>query len=81
MLTRRVQPFVDSKKRERLTAALNQIDSVVRDLIWQPLADIDDEIIEPESDHQSYDSVKDNSTQDESEDVSLDIDEINFRSS
>ena len=80
LLTRRVQPFVDRKKREGLNASLTQVGSVVRDLIWQPLADIEDEVKEPESDHQSYDSGKDSSSQDEPEDVPLDIHEINFRS-
>ena len=53
---------------------------MVRDLIWQPLVDIYDKIIKPVSENQSYDSRKDSFGQDKSEDMQLDIHEINFRS-
>ena len=78
LLTRRVEPFVDNNKRARSNATLLQVNAVVRDLIWQPLADIEDAAVEPQIVHQNEDSED---GQHQPEEAPLVIAEVNFRSS
>ena len=40
LLIRRIQPFVDNNRRARSNATLNQMNAVLRDLIWQPVSEI-----------------------------------------
>ena len=81
LLTRRVQPFVDNNRRARSNATLHQVNAVVRDLIWQPLADIEDAAVEPQIVRQNGDSEDDRSSQHQPEEAPLVIAEVNFRSS
>ena len=82
LLTRRVQPFVDNNRRARANATLHQVNAVVNNLIWQPLADIEDAaVVEPQIIRQDRDSEDDRPNNRQHEDEPLDIEEVNFQSS
>lgn len=81
LLTRRVQPFVDGNRRARANATLEQVNTVVNDLIWQPLADIEDAAVEVRIVRENRDSEDDGSSQHQPEEAPIDIQEVKFWSS
>ena len=82
LLTRRVQPYVDNNRGARANATLHQVNAVINNLIWQPLADIEDApAVEHQIIYQDRDSEDERPANHQDEDESLEIEEVNFRSS